>query len=347
MKDVQRMPSRLAAFLNASEPGRRASVDSYEVMTGGYSRVMARAEVRWDDGTSETLVLRGDPPPSEAMLETDRDAEWQVLRALTALGSIAMPAARYYDATAEHLGTKCIVLDCVPGPSLHAVLARIDDPTPHRDRFVDVIAAVHTTDIDLLPCLDRPSSWDEYVGTANSLWSSTERDLAESSPIMRYVGAWLDANRPPPMALTLCHGDYQASNMLVDPDGALQLIDWEYAHVGDPREDLGWYVIYSQSSPPSLYAIDPEAFLARYRERTGADEVHVNQATVGYFAVVAAARIFGQIMQAASAMYSGASTSVMTAYNLNAVAVGHANFLAACAGLAEPIAALRDAALVS
>ena len=57
-------------------------------------------------------------PPGEAMLETDRDTEWEVLQALTALGTVPMPAARYYDATAEHLGTKCIVLDCAPGPSL-------------------------------------------------------------------------------------------------------------------------------------------------------------------------------------------------------------------------------------
>jgi aminoglycoside phosphotransferase (APT) family kinase protein len=161
---------------------------------------------------------------------------------------------------------------------------------------------------------------------------------------MRYVGAWLDANRPPPMGLVLCHGDFQASNILVDPGGDFQVIDWEYAHVGDPREDLGWYVLYSKSSPPSLYDPDPEAFLARYRERTGTDELRVNQATVGYFAVVAAARVFGQMMQAFSHMYEGSSASLMTAYNLNAAAIGHLNFLAACAGLAEPIAALRDAA---
>src|SRR5437764_196198 len=83
-----------------------------------------------------------------------------------------------------------------------------------------------------------------------------------------------------------------ASNVLVDRDDRFALIDWEYAHIGDPREDLGWYVVYSQSSPPSLYDPDPEAFLARYREQTGADERHVNQVTVGYFAVVSTIKVF-------------------------------------------------------
>ena len=68
---------------------------------------------------------------------------------------------------------------------------------------------------------------------------------------------------------------------------------------------------------------DPEAFLARYRERTGTDELHVNQATVGYFAVVSAAKVFGQILHAARAMYEGTAASIITAYNLNAAAVGH------------------------
>ena len=347
MKDTQLMASRLATFLGLSETGRTATVEHYELMTGGYSRVMAKADVRWDDGSAETIVLRGDPPPGEAMLETDRDTEWEVLQALTALGSVPMPAARYYDATAEYLGTKCIVLDCAAGPSLYSVIKELDDPIAYRDPFVDALATVHAVDIDRLPSsLARPADWETYIAGANSAWAATERELPESHPVMRYVGAWLDANRPPPMDLVLCHGDFQASNILIDPRDGFQVIDWEYAHVGDPREDLGWYVVYTQSSPPSLYAPDPEGFLARYRERTGADELHVNQATVGYFAVVSAAKVFGQILHAASAMYDGTAASTITAYNLNAAAIGHLNFLTACAGLAEPIAALRDAALV-
>ena len=62
MQDVQAMPELLSSFLS-QESGQKVSVTSYETMTGGYSRLMARAEVRWQDGSTETLVLRGDPPP--------------------------------------------------------------------------------------------------------------------------------------------------------------------------------------------------------------------------------------------------------------------------------------------
>ncbi|MFG2011568.1 phosphotransferase family protein [Micromonospora sp. NPDC048868] len=41
---------------------------------------------------------------------------------------------------------------------------------------------------------------------------------------------------------TLVHGDYGPNNVLLDP-GRLEIsgvLDWEWAHVGDPLEDLAW-----------------------------------------------------------------------------------------------------------
>lgn len=354
MHEVEAMPARLEAFLASVAPDRRAKVHSYALMTGGYSRVMAKAEVEWDNGLTETLVLRGDPPPDKTMLVTDRDAEWAVLKSLSSVPTVPMPAALHYDGTGEHLGTKAIVLEFCAGPSLQAKLNELvaagtpeSDATyaEHRDAFVDTVARVPQVDLAVLPAaMARPSDWDEYMSTVNQSWAQNERTLAESNPTMRYLGAWLDAHRPPPMPLALQHGDLQPANILLDPsDGSHRLIDWEYAHIGDPREDLGWYVTYSAAAPPSLYGFDPEAFLARYRERTGTSELHVNQATVGYFSVVSAVKVFSQIVQAASAMAEGKTNGVMTTYNLNAATIGHMNFMGACSALAEPIDALRAA----
>lgn len=354
MHELDAMPARLEAFLASVVPGRRARVTSYALMTGGYSRVMAKADVEWDNGDTETLVLRGDPPPDKTMLVTDRDAEWAVLKCLSGVSSVPMPAALHYDATGEHLGTKAIVLEFCSGPSLQAelnalVAASVPDHDPkflaHRDAFVDTVARVPQVDLSILPAaMARPTDWDAYMSTVNESWGLNERTLKESSPIMRYLGAWLDAHRPPPMPLALQHGDLQPANILLDPlDASHRLIDWEYAHIGDPREDLGWYVTYSAAAPPSLYGIDPEAFLARYRDRTGTSELLVNQATVGYFSVVSAVKVFSQIVQAASTMAEGKTNGVMTTYNINAATVGHMNFIGACAALAEPIDALRSA----
>src|SRR5688500_2234838 len=100
------MPERLGRFLSDHDGARTAVVRRYESMVGGYSRLMARAEIEWSDGSIETLVLRGDPPAGKAMIETDRDLEHALLHALCARSGIAMPAVRAYDGTGEQLGTK-------------------------------------------------------------------------------------------------------------------------------------------------------------------------------------------------------------------------------------------------
>jgi aminoglycoside phosphotransferase (APT) family kinase protein len=213
-----------------------------------------------------------------------------------------------------------------------------------RDAFVDTIALVPKVDLAKLPAsMNRPSNWDDYISSVNKAWADTEKGITESNPFMRFLAAWLDAHRPPPMPLVLQHGDLQPANILIDPqDGGLRLIDWEYAHIGDPREDIGWYVSYSTASGPGLYAADPEAFLARYREKSGASELYVNQATVGYFSIVSAVKVFGQLTQGMDAMSKGLNSGLMTTYNINAVTVGHMNFLGAASALSEPLDALRQ-----
>jgi aminoglycoside phosphotransferase (APT) family kinase protein len=315
--------------------------------------VMAKAEIEWADGVRETVVLRGDPPPEKTMLVTDRDAEWAVLQFLASAPDMPMPRPLHYDGAASHLGTKAILLEFCAGPSLQAEISALGGPfratdpqfVAHRDAFVDSMAKVPQVPLSTLPAeIARPNSWDAYMTEKNRAWADVERSLADSNPAMRYLAAWLEAHRPPPMDLALQHGDFQPANILLEPsDGSHRVIDWEYAHIGDPREDLGWYMVYSASSGPSMFDPDPEGFLARYRSRTGASELCVNQATVGYFSVVSAVKVFGQLVQAMDAMGKGAVGGVMTTYNINAASVGHMNFLGACAALAEPLDMMRAA----
>ena len=162
MLDEAGMPGKLEAFLAMSEAGRTATCRSYEAMSGGYSRAMARAEVEWDDGTSETLVLRGDPPPEQALLHTDRDSEWALLASLSEHGDVPMPAARYYDATGQHLGTKCIVLEFCTGPSLQSVIEQAGDGNlgDHPSSFVAAMAQIHTAPVEALAeAIERPLNW--------------------------------------------------------------------------------------------------------------------------------------------------------------------------------------------
>lgn len=332
MHDPTEMPERLARFLSHVED-RHATVHAYEPMVGGYSRVMARAEISWSDGSRETIVLRGDPPPGKSMMETDRDLEHALLRIIEELGAVRLARARHYDATGEHLGTKCIVLDHVEGPSMQAALdVRPDgDHGPHRDLLVDLAADVHGVEpSDVAGVLAAPDDWDHYLDGLIDRFRQAELAHVEPDPFLTYTAAWLQEHKPPPLPLRLVHGDFQPANVVLDADGTTHLVDWELAHVGDPREDLGWYNVYSMSSGPNMYLPDPEGFLARYRARTGFDERAVNPATIAYFTSLAAITVFAQVLGGAGAMARGDNAGLMTTYTINALTVGHGNFLAGC-----------------
>lgn len=336
MHDATTMAERLASFL-ASVGRDGAAVERYEPMIGGYSRLMARATVRWADGSTETLVLRGDPPQGKAMMETDRDVEWALLSALGAAGTVPTPTARHYDATGEHLGTKCIVLDHVDGPSLQALLNGAVEAGTHGERLAhgqdlaETMARVHSLDPSTVAgVLDVPSDWDSYLSGLIDRFRQADANHVEPVPFLRYVASWLDAHRPAPLPLRLVHSDFQAANIMVGPGGQHLLIDWELAHVGDPREDLGYYNVYSSTSGPNLFAADPEGFLARYRECTGFDEDAVNMETMAYFSSLAAVTVYSQILAGAGAMARGDNTGLMTTYTISALSIGHGNFLAGC-----------------
>jgi|tagenome__1003787_1003787.scaffolds.fasta_scaffold20832588_2 aminoglycoside phosphotransferase (APT) family kinase protein len=319
----------LERFLTAAEPGRHPSVTALRPITGGYSRLSAIADVRWDDGATERLVLRGDPAPGEGVFVSDRDAEWELVRALARSGGPAVPTPRWYDATGEHFGTKCIVVDHVAGRTLQDVLRSAEDTPAAARSFVDTVAGIHATPLDGLPAAMRPPpSWDDHVDGVLDSYRRIDREIADSSPVLRYVAARLGRHRPPPVPFTLVHGDCQPSNVLVRETGEHVVIDWEFARIGDPREDLGYYTQIPM--PPNVYSDDPQAFLARYRERTGLTEEQVNPATVEYFLVIGMARLLVQILQALDAVSRGESRGVLATYLVNAVTHQYRLYLDAC-----------------
>jgi aminoglycoside phosphotransferase (APT) family kinase protein len=56
------------------------------------------------------------------------------------------------------------------------------------------------------------------------------------------VLSWLDRNAPEPQGITLVHGDLRTGNYMVDAGRLTAILDWEFCHFGDPREDLGWFI---------------------------------------------------------------------------------------------------------
>jgi aminoglycoside phosphotransferase (APT) family kinase protein len=327
MIDLQVMPSKLEAFLAHAEPNATdITVSSYEPLAGGYSRLMARFEVKWTRGGQQEIrefVLRGDPPADREGFHTDRRAEWDLLAHLTAARGVSVPAARYFcDGTL--IGTPSIIMDFVPSTSLLTDLQARTDFTGDISRLGEVAADIHRADPDSVPAsMSRPVDYDTYLTQLIGRWAAMERAHPESDPFLRYVGAWLDAHRPPPVPLTLVHGDFQSANIVVCPDGRWSVVDWEFAHVGDPREDLGYYRAVAGAAPPDPIASDEQGFCSRYRALTGLSEEQINPLTLGYFTILGSVPILAQIVEQKAALARGESHSIMSMYVVNAVSFAH------------------------
>lgn len=344
MHEPKEMPARLGAFLASEEPDvGSVEVAAYEVMTGGYSRLLARADVTWTrDGRSEqrTFVLRGDPPADRSLIHTDRRAEWDVLHAVAPHCRIAAP--RYFDATGDRLGTTAIVLDHSPATSLLPHCAARSGVGDLPLRLAEAAASLHTIPLDELPgALERPASYDDYLTARIDEWRRTDAAHVEHDPFLRWVAAWLDAHRPPPAPLTLIHGDFQSANLLVDDDGHLVVLDWELAQIGDPREDLGYFKAVARAAPPDL--TDDETFCARYRELTGLDESQVNPAVLGYFSILGVVGTVRRLLEGGAAVARGENQLLASLFNLNSVQFGHMMWMQAAAAL-EPVLAGQDGA---
>ena len=323
------MPVRVERFLAALEPDRAATVTAFKPISGGYSRVTARVDVRWSDGDEEKLILRMDPPPGkEGVFSSERDREWSVLQALWADGTVTIPRPRWYD-TGEHLGTKAIVMDFVEGTPLQLTLQPDGDFRPATDIYLDVAATLQRIPLKALPGeIEHPDDWDSAIDSAIDIYGRGERGLVESDPVIRYVTAWLRANKPPPVPLGVVHGDFQPGNILVAAGREPVVIDWEFTRIGDPREDVGYYS--GSPLPNSLYTADADYFLARYRQVTGLSEEQVNPDVMRYFFILGMAELMIQMMQGADALARGEPKPVMNTFLINSISYFHQNYVDIC-----------------
>jgi aminoglycoside phosphotransferase (APT) family kinase protein len=101
-----------------------------------------------------------------------------------------------------------------------------------------IAAAVHRIDpARILSSIDVATRRDHAVQEARVFEDVARVVAAVPEPISR-ARAWVQTHLPPPDPAVLLHGDLLGQNILLVPDEAPCLIDWERARAGDPAYDL-------------------------------------------------------------------------------------------------------------
>lgn len=128
-------------------------------------------------------------------------------------------------------------------------------------------------DLPLRDCVERyiRNWYDFYL-----------REQHTPSPALVALYGWLLDNIPDSAGTPrLIHGDIGFHNFLIEDGQMTALVDWEFAHIGDPAEELGYVNV---TVGPSL---DWERFMARYQAAGGK---YVSPETLRFYGVWAYVR---------------------------------------------------------
>jgi aminoglycoside phosphotransferase (APT) family kinase protein len=309
--------STFQEFLRArsDDPGS-VHVTDVQALSGGWSRVMYAVTVD-DRGTDTKYVYRSDPDAVDIQIPTSRSDEWEVLNALDGLDTVLVPKPLWFDSDGTHFGRPAIVMAHVECESLLSV-ARQSEPSAFPSmatRMAELLGSLHCVRPEQLPpLLGRHRDWDTYIDSRIARWRDAAPEGLAPDPFLRLVASWLDANRPEPVPLGLVHGDFHPANVIVTSSDDYMAVDWELAHVGDPREDLGWMALAAEVQPPDLVGSDPNLFYATYCKAANLPVEAVDEKTLLYFLALGSTDCYLASLERLGRVSTGVSRTIGSAY---------------------------------
>lgn len=239
------LTSRLEAYLKRT--GIDARILGARHLTGGASRDSwsVDAEIA---GRSQGLVVRRDLGGEISPEALDRGGEFAVLsRAFEGGVRVPRPVALCLDPGV--LGAPFFVMERLQGESVGRRVVRDPGLASARQalpgQMGEQLARIHALSLDGLDFLPRPRSDESPAWRALEQTSAQLVALAEPHPALELGIRWLRARVPPCDRVVLVHGDFRVGNLMLDSNGLVGVFDWEFAHVGDPAEDIGWPCVRS------------------------------------------------------------------------------------------------------
>ena len=231
-------------------------VRTARLLPGGASKEAWAVDV---DG--EELLLRRAAGGVIHRFTLPLEHEFRVLEAAYEAGVKAPRPVAYYP---DLGGREAFAMERVRGETIGRRIVR-DPPPALVLQLAEELAKVHEIPHSRAPFL-RGS--DPVTRMEQELHS-----VEEPHPAIEYGIAWLRAHQPEPLPDVVCHGDFRIGNVAVDEQGIVALLDWEFAHVGDPRDDLSWPLVRAWR----FGAVDRHVggvgelgpYLDRYAELTG------------------------------------------------------------------------------
>lgn len=265
----------LEAFLSG-QLHAQANLTEARRLAGGASRETWAVAVETEDSAGLdklALVLRMDMGGEIYDQALTRAQEFTLLQVVHQSG-VLVPRPRWLCSDASLLGAPFLIMDRLEGESVgrrivkEPAMAKARQMLPHQ--LGEQLARIHNIDPfqERLHFLPRPLPEESPAQVALNLAARHLWEIGEPHPVLEWAIRWLDLNQPKTIRLGLVHGDFRVGNIMVGPDGLRGIFDWEFAHLGDPLEDLAWPCVRSWRFGHDQLRFggigDPEEFLAAY-----------------------------------------------------------------------------------
>lgn len=289
--DIGSMIDRLTAWLGARHPeARDIRFPKVEPPGQGYSNETWMIDLVWKRNGAEerhALVLRLQPSAAGLFPEYDLSLQYRCMEHLAGT-DVPVPKLFGYAGADSPLGVPFYLMERLPGRvvmenPLYHLEGWLHEMAPAAQRTLwlaglETIARIARLDWQALgfSFLDRrgprQSHLDEQL-TGQRRFLGWVEAQSEPYPHLRQALEWLEASRPQEEVVGLCWGDSKIGNMLFEGERCTGLLDWEMARLGDPVDDLAWYITLDRAlsegyGVPRLPGFPPRAESVAHWEKT-------------------------------------------------------------------------------
>ncbi len=285
--------TRLEAYLGDRFNDPTLKVGTFQPLAGGFGKETIIFSVEQGPISGE-FVMRRDLGRGVSLSNDCHviDREYPIIRSLRGHGFPA-PEALWLDTEHTMLpGGDFIVMRRAPGTLGGSFFgAQTEIPASLAATLAQIAARLHAlpplTELGDAASFIRTDLWDLSRGEAARRYIRGWYDywLAEAhspSPSLAAIYGWLFDNAPARSGrASLLHGDIGFHNFLFDKGALSAVLDWEFAHIGDPAEEIGYIKLTVGG------AFDWDSFMQSYVE-AGGDEI--DRQTLHYFQVWGYAR---------------------------------------------------------
>ncbi|HXF98161.1 MAG TPA: phosphotransferase family protein, partial [Gaiellaceae bacterium] len=187
--------------------------------------------------------------------------EFELLAAAREAG-VRAPAPVAY--LGEVAGREAFAMERVEGETIGRRIVKAPPPGLAL-QMAEELAKIHAIPRERVPFLPDRDVFEALYEDLDS--------IGEPHPAIELGLRWARERIPPARERVVVHGDFRVGNLAVTGEGLAAVLDWEFAHVGDPAEDVAWPLVRAWRFGRDELRVggvgELEPYLARYEELTG------------------------------------------------------------------------------